>query len=257
MNTPKYLLCDNSLHSPFQCISRSKLLFLYILQASGSFQLLLITSCCTVFLLSLTSMSSFIKLLHSYHCLVHCYQISLHSFTTLLGLPHSFSFLHSYLLYIAIKSLLSTHSFPASFSHMSFSGSFSHLSFPASFSHLLTPFLLHLHIYTPQDISTLSCTCIFDITYPSSNLFLVVCLEKVLQGNISDVVGPYMKDDAVSVCLSFVLHLSAILFLFFFTRVVIVAPPCRFHSYQFPLRSFPSFFVFFLIQTSSFSVQVS
>ncbi|XP_069184991.1 dedicator of cytokinesis protein 7 isoform X19 [Procambarus clarkii] len=47
-----------------------------------------------------------------------------------------------------------------------------------------------------QDISTLSRTCIFDITYPSSDLFLVVRLEKVLQGDISDVVGPYMKDDA-------------------------------------------------------------
>ncbi|XP_068201997.1 dedicator of cytokinesis protein 7 isoform X2 [Palaemon carinicauda] len=47
-----------------------------------------------------------------------------------------------------------------------------------------------------QDISTLSRTCIFDVTYPSSDLFLVVRLEKVLQGDISDVVGPYMKDDA-------------------------------------------------------------
>lgn len=50
-----------------------------------------------------------------------------------------------------------------------------------------------------QDISTLSRTCIFDITYPSSDLFLVVRLEKILQGDISDVVGPYMKDDAVSI----------------------------------------------------------
>ncbi|XP_071517868.1 dedicator of cytokinesis protein 7 isoform X2 [Panulirus ornatus] len=47
-----------------------------------------------------------------------------------------------------------------------------------------------------QDISTLSRTCVFEITYPSSDLFLVVRLEKVLQGDISDVVGPYMKDDA-------------------------------------------------------------
>ncbi|XP_076063961.1 dedicator of cytokinesis isoform X2 [Oratosquilla oratoria] len=46
-----------------------------------------------------------------------------------------------------------------------------------------------------QDISTLSRTCIFDITYPSSDIFLVVRLEKVLQGDIGDVVGPYMKDD--------------------------------------------------------------
>lgn len=44
----------------------------------------------------------------------------------------------------------------------------------------------------------MSRTCIFEITYPSSDLFLVVRLEKILQGDISDVVGPYMKDDAVS-----------------------------------------------------------
>ncbi|KAG0718405.1 Dedicator of cytokinesis protein 7 [Chionoecetes opilio] len=59
----------------------------------------------------------------------------------------------------------------------------------------LTPPATHLRP-PPQDISTLSRTCVFDITYPSSDLFLVVRLEKVLQGDISDVVGPYMKDDA-------------------------------------------------------------
>ncbi|KAK3891189.1 hypothetical protein Pcinc_004905 [Petrolisthes cinctipes] len=54
--------------------------------------------------------------------------------------------------------------------------------------------MLNTHI-PYQDISTLSRTCIFDITYPSSDLFLVVRLEKIMQGDISDVVGPYMKDD--------------------------------------------------------------
>ena len=48
----------------------------------------------------------------------------------------------------------------------------------------------------------MSRTCVFDITYPSSDLFLVVRLEKVLQGDIGDVVGPYMKDDAVSFIIS-------------------------------------------------------
>ncbi|KAG8238879.1 hypothetical protein J437_LFUL018440, partial [Ladona fulva] len=45
------------------------------------------------------------------------------------------------------------------------------------------------------DISTLSRSCIFDITYPSTDLFLVIKLEKVLQGDISECAEPYMKDD--------------------------------------------------------------
>ncbi|XP_071439283.1 dedicator of cytokinesis protein 7 [Hetaerina americana] len=45
------------------------------------------------------------------------------------------------------------------------------------------------------DISTLSRSCIFDITYPSTDLFLVIKLEKVLQGDISEYAEPYMKDD--------------------------------------------------------------
>ncbi len=49
-----------------------------------------------------------------------------------------------------------------------------------------------------QDISTLSRSCIFNIMYPSSDVFLVVKLEKVLQqGDISEVAEPYMKDEKV------------------------------------------------------------
>ncbi|KAI0241313.1 Dedicator of cytokinesis protein 7 [Lamellibrachia satsuma] len=48
-----------------------------------------------------------------------------------------------------------------------------------------------------QEISTLSRSCIFDITYPSPDIYLVIKLEKVLQqGDISDVTEPYLtKDD--------------------------------------------------------------
>ncbi|GFG38563.1 hypothetical protein Cfor_01625 [Coptotermes formosanus] len=48
-----------------------------------------------------------------------------------------------------------------------------------------------------SDISTLSRSCIFDITYPSYDMFLVIKLEKVLQGDISECAEPYMKDDKV------------------------------------------------------------
>ena len=45
------------------------------------------------------------------------------------------------------------------------------------------------------DISTLSRSAIFSITYPSSDVFLVIKLEKVLQqGDISDCAEPYLKD---------------------------------------------------------------
>lgn len=45
------------------------------------------------------------------------------------------------------------------------------------------------------DISTLSRAAIFSITYPSTDVFLVIKLEKVLQqGDISDCAEPYMKD---------------------------------------------------------------
>ncbi|XP_073227641.1 dedicator of cytokinesis protein 7-like isoform X3 [Porites lutea] len=45
------------------------------------------------------------------------------------------------------------------------------------------------------DISTLSRSAIFSITYPSSDVFLVIKLEKVLQqGDISECAEPYLKD---------------------------------------------------------------
>ena len=48
-----------------------------------------------------------------------------------------------------------------------------------------------------SDISTLSRSCVFDITYPSNDIFLVIKLEKVLQGDISECAEPYVKDDKV------------------------------------------------------------
>ncbi|XP_005089591.1 dedicator of cytokinesis protein 7 isoform X1 [Aplysia californica] len=55
--------------------------------------------------------------------------------------------------------------------------------------------LLNGHI-TRQDVSTMSRSCIFSITYPSTDVFLVIKLEKVLQqGDISECVEPYMKED--------------------------------------------------------------
>lgn len=54
--------------------------------------------------------------------------------------------------------------------------------------------MLTSHIpYT--DISTQSRTAIFEVTNPSNDLFLVIRLEKVLQGDIKDSVEPYIKDD--------------------------------------------------------------
>lgn len=46
-----------------------------------------------------------------------------------------------------------------------------------------------------SDISTQSRTAIFEVTNPSNDLFLVIRLEKVLQGDIKDSVEPYIKDD--------------------------------------------------------------
>lgn len=45
------------------------------------------------------------------------------------------------------------------------------------------------------DISTQSRSAIFEITYPSNDLFLVIRLEKVLQGDINNSVEPYLKED--------------------------------------------------------------
>jgi dedicator of cytokinesis protein 6/7/8 len=47
------------------------------------------------------------------------------------------------------------------------------------------------------DMSTLSRSAVFDITHPTSDLFLVVRLEKVLQGDITECTEPYIKDDKV------------------------------------------------------------
>lgn len=47
------------------------------------------------------------------------------------------------------------------------------------------------------DPSTMSRACVFNITYPSSDLFLVIKLEKVLQGDINECAEPYMKDEKV------------------------------------------------------------
>ncbi|XP_035782880.1 dedicator of cytokinesis protein 7-like [Anopheles albimanus] len=45
------------------------------------------------------------------------------------------------------------------------------------------------------DISTQAREAVFDITNPSNELYLVIRLEKVLQGDIKDSVEPYLKDD--------------------------------------------------------------
>ncbi|XP_041359192.1 dedicator of cytokinesis protein 7-like isoform X2 [Gigantopelta aegis] len=58
-----------------------------------------------------------------------------------------------------------------------------------------TKHLIGMHV-PHQDISTLSRSCIFSLTYPSPDVFLVVRLEKVLQqGDISECAEPYMKED--------------------------------------------------------------
>ena len=51
------------------------------------------------------------------------------------------------------------------------------------------------------DESTRARACIFDISQSTSpsDLFLVIKLEKVLQGDINDAAEPYLKD-MVSVC---------------------------------------------------------
>lgn len=46
-----------------------------------------------------------------------------------------------------------------------------------------------------SDISTQSRSAVFEVTNPSNDLFLVIRLEKVLQGDIKDSVEPYIKDD--------------------------------------------------------------
>lgn len=56
-----------------------------------------------------------------------------------------------------------------------------------------------LSLHTPRiDASTQSRACIFNITHPSPDLFLVIKLEKVLQGDINDCIEPYLKDEKVN-----------------------------------------------------------
>lgn len=46
-----------------------------------------------------------------------------------------------------------------------------------------------------SDASTLARSCVLSISKPSPDLFLVVRLEKVLQGDISECAEPYLRDD--------------------------------------------------------------
>jgi hypothetical protein len=50
--------------------------------------------------------------------------------------------------------------------------------------------------YTPKvDITTLSRAAIFSVTYPSSDVFLVIKLEKVFQqGDISEAAEPFIRE---------------------------------------------------------------
>ena len=54
--------------------------------------------------------------------------------------------------------------------------------------------------YNPKiDITTLSRAAIFSITYPSSDVFLVIKIEKVFQqGDISEAAEPYIDQSKVS-----------------------------------------------------------
>jgi hypothetical protein len=46
-----------------------------------------------------------------------------------------------------------------------------------------------------QDPSTFAKTCVFDLSAPSPDIYLIIRLEKVLQGDINEVVEPYLRDD--------------------------------------------------------------
>lgn len=46
-----------------------------------------------------------------------------------------------------------------------------------------------------SDNSTLARNCVISINKPSPDLFVVVRLEKVLQGDISECAEPYVRDD--------------------------------------------------------------
>lgn len=65
--------------------------------------------------------------------------------------------------------------------------------------------MLSSHV-TNCDMSTLSRSAVFDITHPTPDLFLVIRLEKVLQGDITECAEPYIKDDKVYSVLIFNLY---------------------------------------------------
>lgn len=50
-----------------------------------------------------------------------------------------------------------------------------------------------------SDTSTLARGCVFNISHPSPDLFIVIRIEKVLQGDINECIEPYLKDDKVTI----------------------------------------------------------
>ena len=81
------------------------------------------------------------------------------------------------------------------------------------------------------DISTLSRSAIFSITYPSSDVFLVIKLEKVLQqGDISECAEPYLKDTENSKVYTFYYWLSQIneWFNVFTTKITMMSSNCTY-----------------------------
>ncbi|KAL4705062.1 hypothetical protein ACJJTC_004561 [Scirpophaga incertulas] len=51
----------------------------------------------------------------------------------------------------------------------------------------------------PAALSTLSRSAVFEVPQPSPDIFLVIRVEKVLQGDVNECVEPYIKDDKVIV----------------------------------------------------------
>jgi dedicator of cytokinesis protein 6/7/8 len=55
--------------------------------------------------------------------------------------------------------------------------------------------MIEMHV-PYEDVSTQARSCVFDITYPTADLVLLVKLEKVLQqGDVSEVADVYLKED--------------------------------------------------------------
>lgn len=55
--------------------------------------------------------------------------------------------------------------------------------------------MLQIHPeHSHSDYTTKAGSCVFDISAPSNDLFLVVKLEKVLQGDINEAAEPYLKE---------------------------------------------------------------